>query len=109
MPNRHTFADGADSVMQVFRSGLGIHAAVYEAHESRKVVVAKKSNHLAAADTHSQRRIKLLCVRRHTGAVAPNSHAKRVTQNSFVGGKPFESTVGRDRQSLLADRALRGP
>src|SRR5258708_27195495 len=102
-------SDGSDSVVQALRSGLGIHAAVNEAHEIREVVVSKKSNHFAPADTHAQWRIKFVSVGRHTGAVAPKSHSKRVPENSLVRSEPFESEFGRDRQGLLGNRTLRRP
>ena len=108
-PDVDSLPDRANALVQILGRRIRIHAAVNEADQVRKIMIAKKSDHFPAAHAHAQRRIQFVRIVRHAGAVAAKPDTQRPPQDSFIRGKPLEPQFGGQGKRFIRYGSFRRP
>ncbi len=105
----HAFGDGADAAVEVFGGRARVHAAVNEADQIGKIMIAKDAGDFAFAETYSQRRVQAIGIRGHAFAVAAETDIQRAAEHAFVAREPAKAQFGGDGKRVVRDRAFRRP
>ena len=72
-------------------------------------MIAEESDHFPSAHAHAQRRVESVGIVRHAVAVAAESNTQRPAEDAFIGRKPVEPQVRRERKRFVGNRSLRRP
>ena len=106
---QHGFSQLAHAIVEIRRSGFGVHAAINEADEIGKMVVTEQTGNSVRGELHLPGSVEPIGVGGNAIAVAEESDVERAAKDSFIGSKPAKALFGGDGERLIGNRTFGRP